>query len=116
MTPAWSVANGGPAGIGLGSLLAVSIVLALVGTLAWLLRRGVLKLPGRRRDQRVTVETAVSLGDRRSLVIVAVEGRRLLLGLTPAQVMLVTELERPAAAFGATLDRQVSAPRERSVA
>jgi flagellar biogenesis protein FliO len=40
----------------------------------------------------VTVETAVSLGDRRSLVIVSVEGRRLLLGLTPGQIALVTEL------------------------
>jgi flagellar protein FliO/FliZ len=116
MSPALSAASAGPAGIGLGSLLAVSIVLALVGTLAWMLRRGLLKLPGRRRDQRVTVETAVSLGDRRSLVIVAVEGRRLLLGLTPAQVSLVTELDRPGGAFGAALDRQASIPRERSVA
>ncbi len=32
------------------------------------------------------------LGERRSLVIVAVEGRRLLLGLTPTQISMVTEL------------------------
>ena len=36
------------------------------------------------------------LGERRSLVIVSVEGRRLLLGLTPGQISMVTELGTPA--------------------
>ena len=35
------------------------------------------------------------LGERRSLMVVAIEGRRLLLGLTPMQVSLVTELTPP---------------------
>ena len=75
----------------MNGLLAVLIVLALVGALAWLARRGsfaALKAANR----TVAIETAVSLGERRSLVVVAVEGRRLLLGLTPGQVSLVTEL------------------------
>jgi flagellar protein FliO/FliZ len=71
--------------------LAVLIVLGLVAALAWLLRRGTLgALTG--RGGAITVETAVALGERRSLVIVAVEGRRLLLGLTPTTMSLVTEL------------------------
>jgi flagellar biosynthetic protein FliO len=75
------------------SLLAVLIVLGLVVLLAWLLRRGA--FPGlASRSRGVVVETAVPLGDRRSLVIVAVEGRRLLLGMTPAQISMVAELER----------------------
>jgi flagellar protein FliO/FliZ len=73
-------------------LTATVVVLLLVGGLAWLLRRGTLVLPGRRRGQPLAVETAMPLGERRSLVIVTVEGRRLLLGLTPASVTLVTEL------------------------
>jgi flagellar protein FliO/FliZ len=75
----------------MNGLLAVIIVLGLVGALAWLLRSGYL---GRfaPRNSVVGVETAVSLGERRQLVIVAVEGRRLLLGVTSAQVTLVTEL------------------------
>jgi len=77
-------------GIGLQSLVAVSIVLALVATLAWLARRGAFATL--RRAGAVTVETAVPLGERRSLVIVAVEGRRLLLGLTPSSISMVTEL------------------------
>jgi flagellar biosynthetic protein FliO len=71
------------------ALLSVVIVIGLLGAAAWLLRRNT---PARRTRQAVTVETAVSLGDRRSLVIVGVEGRRLLLGLTPGSVSLVTEL------------------------
>jgi flagellar protein FliO/FliZ len=78
------------------SFLAVVIVLGLVAALAWLLRRGSLSaLTG--RGGAINVETAVALGERRSLVIVSVEGRRLLLGLTPTTMSLVTELGPPAA-------------------
>jgi flagellar protein FliO/FliZ len=83
-------------GIGVQSFMAVALVLALVGALAWAARRGSFASIARRGP--IVVETAVPLGDRRSLVIVSIEGRRLLLGLTPAQVSLVTEL-RPGSAF-----------------
>ncbi len=85
------------------SWLAVLIVLALVGALALLLRKGVLGSLGR-KGKLIQVETAVPLGDRRSLVIVAVEGRRLLLGLAPGQVSMVAELSAPVAAFEQELD------------
>jgi flagellar protein FliO/FliZ len=78
-------------GIGFQSLFAVLVVLGLVAALAWLLRRGAFG-PLRGGARSVTVETAVPLGERRSLVIVAVEGRRLLLGMTPGQISMVTEL------------------------
>jgi flagellar protein FliO/FliZ len=77
-------------GLGVQSLLAVLLVLGLLGALAWLARRGVFRSLNTRGP--VAIETAVPLGDRRSLVIVKVEGRRLLLGLTPAQVSMVAEL------------------------
>jgi len=85
-------------------------VLGLVALLAWLVRRGALTLPGRRGRSPVIVETAVPLGERRSLVIVAVEGRRLLLGLTPASVSLVTELAGGAQSFGQAVDRRLEPP------
>ena len=75
----------------MNGLLAVVIVLGLVAALAWLARSGALARFAP-RNPIVGVETAVSLGERRQLVIVAVEGRRLLLGVTSAQVTLVTEL------------------------
>jgi flagellar protein FliO/FliZ len=71
------------------ALLSVVIVIGVLGAIAWLLRRN---MPARRVRQMVTVETAVSLGERRSLVIVGVEGRRFLLGLTPGSVSLVADL------------------------
>ena len=96
-------------GIGFQSFAAVLIVLGLVWTLAWLARRGsrgALKGKGR----AINVETAVPLGERRSLVVVAVEGRRLLLGLTPTQVSLVTELGRGATSpGGSTFEQQLDA-------
>jgi flagellar biogenesis protein FliO len=79
----------------MNELIAVAAVLALLGGALWLLKSGWL---GRlaARSSAVAVETAVSLGERRQLVIVAVEGRRLLLGVTAGQVTLVTELSAQA--------------------
>jgi flagellar protein FliO/FliZ len=75
------------------TLGALVVVLGLIGLSAWLLRRGVL---AKRAGKGLAVESALSLGERRSLVVVMVEGRRLLLGLAPNSVALVTELERNA--------------------
>ena len=80
-------------GLGIQSFLAVAVVLALVGTLAWVARRGGLASIGKRGP--ISVETAVPLGDRRSIVIVSLYGLRLRLGLTPMQVSMVAELRSP---------------------
>lgn len=76
----------------MNGLAAVIVVLGLMAALLWLVKSGHL---GRftPRSAGVGVETAISLGERRQLVIVSVEGRRLLLGVTSAQVTLVTELQ-----------------------
>lgn len=79
------------------TLLSLFVVLGLMAGCLWLVRRGGLT-GGRKGPRAVQIETAVGLGDRRQLVIVAVEGRRLLLGVTPMHVSLVTEL----AAIGGT--------------
>ena len=94
-------------GIGFQSFFAVVIVLGLVAALAWLVRRGAFGAI-RARGRAVVVETAVPLGDRRSLVIVAVEGRRLLLGMTPAQISMVAELGPAPASFEQQLDKSQS--------
>lgn len=93
-----------PTGTGSGyrMLLASLFVLGLLGLWAWLMRRGVFT---KRQQGAVKIETAVPLGERRSLVIVSIEGRRLLLGLTPASVSLVTNLEPGGAGFSQALDR-----------
>lgn len=76
------------------TLGALAVVLALLVALVWLFKRGMLARP---KASGLSVETALPLGDRRSLVVVTVEGRRLLLGLGPGHVSLVTELEKPPA-------------------
>ncbi len=84
----------------MNELLAVTAVLALLGGVLWLLKSGLFARLAA-RSSAVAVETAVSLGERRQLVIVAVEGRRLLLGVTAAQVTLVTELSAAPSGEGA---------------
>lgn len=83
----------------------------LVGTL-WLLKRSA----GMARNKRgFSIEAALPLGERRSLAIVTVEGRRLLLGLAPNHVSLVTELSQQGT-FDEAVSRATgqSAPESRS--
>ena len=84
--------------------MALAVVLGLLAGLAWLLKKGVL---ARRGTGALAIETALALGERRSLVVVAVEGRRLLLGLAPNNVSLVTELG-PAASFDSTVTKALA--------
>lgn len=84
------------------------VVLALLSALAWAMRR---TLNARRKNGPLSVETALSLGERRSIVIVTVESRRLLLGLAPGHVSMLAELQAPS--FGAAMARatEQEAPR-----
>ncbi len=94
-------------GLGFQSFFAVLVVLALVAALAWLVRRGAFGVL-RNGARAISIETAVPIGERRSLIIVAVEGRRLLLGLTPGQISMVTELG-PAPTFEQQLSDRTKA-------
>ena len=87
----------------LSSLTAVVVVLALFAAAAWLFKRS--RLAGLGRRDRISIETACSIGERRSLVIVGVEGRRLLLGVAPGQVSLLTELGAQPGGFPQALER-----------
>lgn len=70
---------------------ALVFVLLLIVALAWLVRR----LPmGKFRAANMQAETGLRLGTRERLVIVRVDGRRLLLGVTPGGIGLIAELER----------------------
>jgi flagellar biosynthetic protein FliO len=97
-------------------LLALAVVFGLLGLLAWLARRGSLGRRGlAKRGGALGVETALPLGERRSLVIVSVEGRRLLLGLSPMQVTLLTELRGSAPpSFDEALSRAGAPPEGRT--
>jgi flagellar protein FliO/FliZ len=83
---------------------ALALVLALLVGLGWLLRRG---LSNGRTRRTMSVDAALALGERRSLAIVTIEGRRLLLGLAPGHVSLVTELS-PAQSFDAAVTQALT--------
>jgi flagellar protein FliO/FliZ len=94
------------------SVVALLVVFGLLALFVWLMRRGTFGLPAaKRRPADVRIESAFSLGERRSLAIVNVEGRRLLLGLSSMQVTLLTELGPAAEGFARTLDAEVSKAR-----
>jgi flagellar biosynthetic protein FliO len=82
----------------LRALASFGVVIALLIGFVWLLRRGSLAFPGSRPRAVIAIETAASLGERRSLVIVSVEGKRLLLGVAAGGVSLLSELTAAAAA------------------
>ena len=107
--PAWPAASDGW-GAARG-LTAAACVLGVMMLLAWLVRRGSLNFAFRRGGSAISVETAAALGDRRTLVIVSVEGRRLLLGVTSVQVSLLAELPPAAATFERSLDQSLGGSR-----
>src|SRR5262249_42635477 len=84
MTAAWITAK---------TILSLAAVLALLAGFIWALRRGSLRLSALAPRGTIYVETATSLRDRRSLAIVTVEGRRLLIGLTPAAISFIADLQ-----------------------
>lgn len=94
------------------TIVALVAVLVALGAFLWLLRRGTFSVGGRSLRRSMAVESAIALGDRRSLVIVNVEGRRLLLATSSASVSLITELGP--ASFGAALDQAAAGPGEGS--
>jgi flagellar protein FliO/FliZ len=79
--------------LGVRTMLSLGAVLALLALFVWALRRGTLKLSGFAPRGTIAVETATSLGDRRQLAIVSVEGRRVLVGMTPTTISFLTDLE-----------------------
>jgi flagellar biogenesis protein FliO len=93
------------------AVIGAVLVLGTLLLLAFLLRRGTLTLPGQRGVRTLSVETALSLGDRRSVAILNVEGRRLLIAMTPAQISLIGELTGSPSTFERAMERAaVSSP------
>jgi flagellar biogenesis protein FliO len=74
------------------TVLSLGAVLALLAGLVWALRRGTLKLSAFAPRGVIAIETATAVGDRRQLAIVSVEGRRVLVGMTPTAISFITEL------------------------
>jgi flagellar protein FliO/FliZ len=86
-----------------GAIRTISSIVAVIGLLGvfvWALRRGSLRLSALAPRGTIVVETATAIGDRRQLAIVSVEGRRLLVGMTPTAISFLTDLEPKSADAG----------------
>jgi len=81
-----------PSGVELRALASLAVVIAALAAFVWVMRKGVLRTGRFAPRQAIVVETAVAMGERRSLVIVSVEGRRLLIGSTPSSLSLIVDL------------------------
>lgn len=92
----------------LRAVASFAAVIGLLGLFVWALRRGSIRLSALAPRGAIAIETAMSLGERRSLAIVTVEGRRLLVGMTPASISLLTDL--PPAPAQAYTPQQPSSP------
>ncbi len=75
----------------LGVAISLILVLGLVLVLAWLARRT--RLLGVWQGGPMQVRATLALGHRERLVLVEVEGRRLLLGVTQEQIRMLLELD-----------------------
>ncbi|HEX7344516.1 MAG TPA: flagellar biosynthetic protein FliO [bacterium] len=85
--------------LGLSSLKAVValfVVLALILGAAWAARRFLPFLPKNpQKGDQIQILSVRALGSRKSLHLVQVEGRRLLVGSTDTNINLIKDLEKP---------------------
>jgi flagellar protein FliO/FliZ len=90
------------------TLLGLAFVLAVMLLIAWLVKR-FMQVPGINKGQ-VQVLGGVSLGAREKAVLLAVDGRRLLVGVAPGRVQTLAELgpEEGAATFARELEDATS--------
>ncbi|MCA1929418.1 flagellar biosynthetic protein FliO [Rheinheimera sp.] len=72
-----------------GSLL---IVLGLLFGLAWLYKKLAIKLPG---SSHIKIVSSVMLGPRERLLVVEVQGKQRVLGVTANQINMLFELDQP---------------------
>ncbi len=83
--------SGGMAAATLQMVLGLALVLAVIFALAWLAKRLNLNVAGSSAELRVL--SAMTVGPKEKILMLEVEGKRLLLGVTAQQITLLQTLE-----------------------
>lgn len=73
---------------------ALALVLLLIAAITWLARRAGFRPPGKKASALLTVKCSQSLGQRERLVIVEVQDKWLLLGVTPTNIACLATLDK----------------------
>lgn len=74
---------------------ALAVVVLLIALCAWLARRCGLAGHAHAHGSSIKVESSYSLGQRERLVVIEVDGQRLLLGVTPGAISRLARLAQP---------------------
>lgn len=81
------------AGLGLGKMaLSLAIVVAIVLALGWTFKKLTLRLPGSRH---IKIISSMPLGPKERLLVVEMQGKQRVLGVTAHSINLLFELENP---------------------
>uniref|UniRef100_A0A486XXA3 Flagellar protein n=1 Tax=Rheinheimera sp. BAL341 TaxID=1708203 RepID=A0A486XXA3_9GAMM len=79
------------AGLGLGKMaLSLAIVVAIVLVLGWLFKKLTLRLPGSRH---IKIISTMPLGPKERLLVIEIQGKQRVLGVTSQSINLLFELE-----------------------
>lgn len=79
------------AGLGLGKMaLSLSIVVAIVLVLGWLFKKLTLRLPG---SKHIKIISSMPLGPKERLLVIEMQGKQRVLGVTAHNINLLFELE-----------------------
>lgn len=78
-------------GLSLGKIaISLAAVLLLVVVLGWIFKKLTLRLPG---SQHVKVICSVPIGQRERLLVIEIQGKQRVLGVTPQSINMLFELE-----------------------
>ncbi len=81
------------AGLGLGKMaLSLGIVVAIVIALGWAFKKLTLRLPGSRH---IKIISTMPLGPKERLLVIEMQGKQRVLGVTSQSINLLFELENP---------------------
>lgn len=73
-------------------VISLALVILLVLGLGWLFKKLTLRLPGNRQ---IKVICAMPLGQRERILVIEIQGKQRVIGVTPQSINLLFELENP---------------------
>ncbi|WP_435927708.1 flagellar biosynthetic protein FliO [Dryocola sp. BD613] len=93
-----SVDSGTPGSVLFNVGGALALVLLFIAAIAWVARRAGFRQQGRKASALLTIKCSQSLGQRERVIIVEVQDKWLLLGVTPANITCLATFDKQSGA------------------